>query len=394
MARDIEPDKEIENSIPAGWGAAEFLGRVTTVLPNIVYVFNQLTQSNEFTNRSIGSMMGYSQDEVTRMGAELMPSICHPEDLPRVFAHFHRISRLRDTEIAKIEYRVRHKKGYWVWLLSQDAVFDRDEWGKVTRHIGVATDITEQKNAEAKASAEAFLADAANEELRAFAYSVSHDMKSPTNTVRLLLEEALENLDMGDAESVQDLIEKTLETVHRLQDRIGNVLDYTNVIGRETRAETVELDQVVQNVMSDLEFEISKSRAVVEVGELPTVIGSSRKMGLLLQNLITNSIKYRKPDVKPVIRIFESSEPEDDMIAISIVDNGIGISPVYHERVFEMFQRLHHDEDIPGNGLGLAICRRIARSHGGEIELQSEADQGASFTVRLSRNDGTLIPRA
>ncbi|MEX3016379.1 hybrid sensor histidine kinase/response regulator [Gymnodinialimonas hymeniacidonis] len=135
------------------WEADAFLAKITNVVPGIVYVFNQKTQSNEYTNSTLAEILGYSSPELVEMGDALFPTLCHPDDLPRIGEYFASLQQLKDGETASIEYRMRHKSDYWVWLLSYDTVFDRDEDGSVARHIGVATDITAQKSSEAAAAA-------------------------------------------------------------------------------------------------------------------------------------------------------------------------------------------------------------------------------------------------
>ncbi|MGZ2258611.1 ATP-binding protein [Roseobacter sp. A03A-229] len=135
------------------WDAASFLEKVLGVVPGVIYVFNQKTQSSEYTNRSLGDMLGYTGAEAQAMGEALIPTLTHPDDLPRVSAHFSALQQLQDGEIRMVEYRMQHKDGRWVWLVSHDAVFDRADDGTVLRHIGIATDITEQKAQEARAAA-------------------------------------------------------------------------------------------------------------------------------------------------------------------------------------------------------------------------------------------------
>ncbi len=355
------------------------------VVPSIIYVFNQNTQSNEYTNRSVGDAMGYTQQEVLDMGAALIPTICHPDDLPRVGEHFERIRGLDDDDVISLEYRVLHKDGHWVWLLSQDTVFDRNEDGTVRRHIGTATEITRQKDAEEKALAGTRSAAAANEELRSFAYSISHDMKSPANTLKMLLDEIETVHGLGLCADAHELLNLARQTVGRMTARVEQVLDYTRLIGRKSPHVSVPLDRVVAGVQKDLRAEIKATGARLDIAPLPIVMGNETELRVLFQNLLSNALKYRDKDVVPDIKVRSIVGTISDLEGVAVLDNGIGIPKESHGRIFEMFKRLHVDEDYPGVGLGLAICRRIALAHGGRIEVTSTVGKGTTFTVWLRR---------
>lgn len=137
----------------ASWDAAPFLEKVLQVVPNVIYVFNQETQANEYANRSLADVLGYSAEEAQDMGADLIPALCHPDDLPLVGQHFEAIRGLADDEVLTLEYRMKHKDGHWVHLLSYDTVFERDADGNVLRHLGKAVDITEQRRADSAVAA-------------------------------------------------------------------------------------------------------------------------------------------------------------------------------------------------------------------------------------------------
>ena len=215
------------------WTSPSFLDGVLNVVPGLVYVFNQTTMSNEYANRNVGEAMGYSVEEVQAMGADLMPSLCHPDDLGAVMAHFQRLSSLKDGEIADVEYRIRHKRGHWVWMMSHDTVFDRDADGKVVRHIGMASDISRQKDAEQKALSETLLAAAANDDLRTFVYAVSHELKAPSNTIQMLLTEVLDA--HGDClpDDAKYLLKLAGDSILRAQDKIDNIQKLTYFLGRK-----------------------------------------------------------------------------------------------------------------------------------------------------------------
>jgi signal transduction histidine kinase len=292
---------------------------------------------------------------------------------------------MADGEVSQIEYRVRHKFGGWVWLLSYDTVFERDDAGTVLRHIGVATDITAQKAAEERALAEKRAADAANEELRTFAYSVSHDLKSPSNTLDLILGEIQSVHGAALPDDAAELLELGQQTVHRMQALIEDVLSYTRVVGESITLEPLVLSDVVAAVIEDNRGLIAETGAEIDLGPLPLIAGHATQIRVLFQNLIGNAVKYRAPGACPRVSVSDTTRPGESRVSVTVKDDGIGIPVDKQDRIFSMFQRLHRQEEYTGTGLGLAICKRIATAHGGEISVVSSPGAGAAFTVTLGR---------
>lgn len=278
--------------------------------------------------------------------------------------------------------RYRHADGSTVWIRCRGLAI-RDESGKPIRMLGAHTDLTKMKRSEENACAGWRAAENANTELKSFAYSVSHDMKAPANTLKLLLNEfRLLNATGLDEES-QEILKMSIDTVDRMQSLIENVLDYTRVIGTEPVFEQVDLRCCAETAMSDLRADIQTSGAKIIVGDLPQVTAVQNQMNALFQNLISNAIKYRRRDVAPIIRITASEDPQHGVYDINFIDNGIGIAPKNHERIFNLFQRLHNYDEIEGAGIGLPMCQRIVLNHRGNLKVNSQIDSGATFTVTL-----------
>jgi signal transduction histidine kinase len=152
-------------------------------------------------------------------------------------------------------------------------------------------------------------------------------------------------------------------------------------------------------VLSDLEIRIAEVSARVEVGDLPTIEADAVQMRQLLQNLIGNALKFRKADTPPIVRVHadtgESGLASEGLFRLIVQDNGIGFDEKYVDRIFVMFQRLHGRAEYEGTGVGLAICRKIAQRHGGDITARSCPGQGTSFIVTLpvrgvDRNDSEI----
>jgi light-regulated signal transduction histidine kinase (bacteriophytochrome) len=143
----------------------------------------------------------------------------------------------------------------------------------------------------------------------------------------------------------------------------------------------VDLADVVERVLLDLENQIEEAGARVEVGPLPVITADALQMQQMMQNLISNAVKFRRTDVAPVVRV--NGSVEGNQVRITVADNGIGFEPKYAARIFRIFERLHGRVDYPGTGIGLALCRKIADRHGGTIEADSELGHGATFTIVL-----------
>lgn len=375
--------KDVEETGLSCWDAAPFLKRVTEVVPNIIYIFNQRTQSNEYSNRSLGESLGYSAQEVLDMGATLMPRLCHPQDLTQITGHFALISALQDGEVAQVEYRLRHKDGHWVWLLSHDTVFDRDANGHVRRHIGVASDITALKDAQAHAIAEKRKATTTNDELLAFAYAMSHDMKAPSNTLHMLLRELLDTHGNTLDPDAEGLCQMALATVTRMSKLVDDVQDYTRVVDQDFDTEPVPLGPLISDVLDELGDLIHTAQATVSYDDLPSVSADAEQLRVLFLNLLKNALRFRKPDQPVTISITADQTQDRTGYEITVRDDGIGIDPAKHDQIFKVFKRLNTAADFPGSGLGLAICRRIAANHGSQIELVSTPGRGAAFTIGL-----------
>jgi light-regulated signal transduction histidine kinase (bacteriophytochrome) len=223
----------------------------------------------------------------------------------------------------------------------------------------------------------------ANREQAAFTYAISHDLKSPTNTLQLLIKE----LEIGDGPRLSDegreIVQSAGETLSRMGQLIEDILGYARAVEQEMTVERVELGTIIAAISEDLRGDIAAARARIEAGELPAVAGNPAQLRLLFQNLIANAIKFRTKGRTPEITVASARSGHSGKAVISVADNGIGIAPEYHDKIFGLFQRLHTNDIYPGSGLGLALCRRVVNNHGGTLSLTSVPDQGTTFRVML-----------
>lgn len=306
--------------------------------------------------------------------------IIFPEDLKIAQHNFQ--AHLDDPD-HPYDQTVRYRKtdGTIVWVRCRGLAI-RDDHGKPVRMLGAHHDVTAIKQAQETARA---LLDA-NRELSSFAYATSHDLKSPLNTLRLLLGEIVESGALHTDQEAQGFLDLAFETLERMGELVQELVSYSGVAGGATELENVPLGPALEGVIADMRSDIETCGAAIHRGSLPTVRGNPAQLRMLLQNLIDNAIKFRAPDgphaVPPQISITGRTLP-DGTAQILVTDNGIGIDPAHHDRIFNMFHRLHRDDDYVGHGLGLGFCRRIVENHGGSITVESVPGEGSVFIVTL-----------
>ena len=223
------------------------------------------------------------------------------------------------------------------------------------------------------------------QEQRDFTYGISHDLKSPANTLGMVLDEIGAERDVL-SPGARELLDGGVATVDRMRRQIDEVLSYIRTIGREPEREDVDLSEIVTEILADLACDIQQCGAEVVVSDLPSVTGDRAQLRALFQNLICNALKFRRPDRSPVVGI--DATELDHKHSIHVQDNGIGIDPRHQGDVFDMFARLHSASDYPGSGVGLALCRRVAENHNGCVSIWSKPGEGSVFSVSLPKVPG------
>lgn len=171
----------------------------------------------------------------------------------------------------------------------------------------------------------------------------------------------------------------------RMHAMINDLLAFSRMATQGPEFTAVDLNQVAREAVRNLEMSLEQSQGRVELGSLPRIEADPAQMRQLLENLISNGLKFRRSEIPPVVHLSSRMvHPERRALCqIMVQDNGIGFDPKYLDRIFRTFQRLHGRDAYPGNGIGLAICRRIVERHGGSITAASEPGQGAIFTITL-----------
>lgn len=236
-----------------------------------------------------------------------------------------------------------------------------------------------------------------NRELEDFAFVASHDLQEPLRKIRAFGNRIDDGYSDVIDERCRDFLKRMLNAAERMSMLISDLLAFSRVSTRGKDFTEVDLNDVVAAVLEDLEIAIEEADAKVEVGKLPVIQADKSQVEQLILNLISNAIKFRKPDINPLISI-SSREPEEselkglhlinqfDWATITIEDNGIGFDQSFAEKIFAPFQRLHGRSSYKGTGIGLAVCRRIVERHNGQIKAVSEPDKGAKFYIIIPLN--------
>jgi light-regulated signal transduction histidine kinase (bacteriophytochrome) len=220
-----------------------------------------------------------------------------------------------------------------------------------------------------------------NIELQRFAYVASHDLQTPMRSIASFVE--LLQSRYGDKLDAQanDWIQRTHQSIQLLQALIRDLLEYSRVDTQAHPFELVPVREVFDHAVSLLDASVRESHAKVTCGELPAVMGERSQLVQLMLNLISNALKYRGQEL-PHVHV--SAERKGNEWIFTLRDNGIGIAPKHHEKIFEIFQRLHDHKEYPGTGIGLAVCRRVVHRHGGKIWVESEPGRGSAFHFTIA----------
>lgn len=219
-----------------------------------------------------------------------------------------------------------------------------------------------------------------NIELESFAYAASHDLQTPVRSIRnfsqLLRRKYADRLDAEGREMLDFVINGSLQ----LYKLIGDLLEYSRAAHIHDGPVAVDLNQVLRKVADTLQPALTSRRVELHCHSLPTVHGHAVQLEQLFRNLVDNAIKFQRGAQGQVT---VTAGRHGSLHEIRVTDQGIGIEQEYLEKIFELFKKLHHAEDLTGSGLGLALCRKIARLHGGTIHAESILGSGTTFVVRL-----------
>ncbi len=247
--------------------------------------------------------------------------------------------------------------------------------------VMVFRDVTGAMTAERQLREQSDALARSNAELEQFAYVASHDLREPLRMISSFLTLLEKRLGPGLDQDCRDFLHFARDGAQRMDRLVLDLLEYSR-IGRLQRPMTpVDLNAVLAEVRTNLSAALAESGGALHADTLPTVTGDAQELTRLLQNLVGNALKYHAAERPPQVTV--SARRDGDFWRVEVADNGIGIAPEHHDRVFGVFQRLHARDQYDGTGIGLAICKKVVERHGGTIGLSSEPGRGTCFHFTL-----------
>jgi signal transduction histidine kinase len=252
--------------------------------------------------------------------------------------------------------------------------------------VAILRNVTPQWAIEKKLEAYSRELERSNRELQDFAHVASHDLQEPLRKIQAFGDRLKARYADALDEPGRDYLDRMHGAAARMQRLIRDLLAFARVGTRSRSFVRVDLATVAAEVVLDLQVQIERTGGTVTVGSLPSLDADPVQMRQLLQNLIGNALKFHRAEHPPVVRL--SAEACGEMVELRIEDEGIGFDEQYLDRIFSPFERLHGRNEYDGTGMGLAICRKIAHLHGGELTAAATPSGGATFVVTLPRTHG------
>ena len=362
-----------------------FIERLTHVMPNTLHVFSLAEQRNLWVNRHLGATLGYSVQEIARMGQGFLRLVLHPDDVAPMAAHFDSLVATSDNEVLEFDYRVRDHAGEWRWLRHSDTVFRRDPEGRALELVGTATDVTDRKRIAVDLSAALAAAEAATRAKSDFLSSMSHELRSPLNTM-LGFAQLIESGTPPPTPRQQESVDEILKAGWYLLELINEILDLTLIeSGRLAFSlEPVSLAEVLSHCQSMVELQAQQDGIRLSFPQLDDacMVNVDRtRVKQIFINLLSNAIKYNRPGGTVSV---SCAVQDESRIRISFEDTGAGLTPDQLDHLFEPFERLGQETGlIEGTGIGLVVSKRLVELMGGHIGVQSSVGLGSVFWVDL-----------
>lgn len=347
-----------------------------------------LVRSRVTWNDGLRKIFGYA---VTPEGtdASIWEQKIHPDDFVKVRSDIGQAYSDPNKQVFETEFRFERLDGTYAYVSNKGTII-RNPKGEPVRMVGAMTDISHRKayeeslknlNNELKRINHELAS--SNAELEQFAFVASHDLQEPLRMITGFLTMLEKKYGPQLDEKANQYIYFAVDGAKRMRGIILDLLEYSRVGRMNTTREEVDCNQTIADIRQLLKTQLEEKSAVLTADKLPTLLTYKLPLQQVFQNLISNALKYGRPDVVPEIHV--GCEETEENWRFSVKDNGIGIAEEFRKKIFVIFQRLHYTPDIPGTGMGLAIAKKIIDWQGGKIWVESTVGEGSTFYFTLPK---------
>jgi PAS domain S-box-containing protein len=388
-AQKLVEEKLVENQ--------NFIEKIANATPSIIASYNVNTGKYVFINEGIKKLLGYEPQLVLTDGIAFLTGLIHPDDLQTLMEKNSEALVTANAEttgnepIIEFQYRMRHKNGEYRWFHTFGTVFTRNQHKQVEYVLNISLDITERIKAEQILYQRTQELQRSNANLEEFAFVASHDLKEPLRKISTFSDRLLNKEHDNVSADGLAYLQKIKSSSIRLQTMINDLLSLSLISGEKTFRRT-SLQKIWEETLTAMETRLDDLGVKIEAEPLPDALVVPSQFHQLFLNLLSNSLKFARPEVTPVIRIthmFLETKKNNiynlpdgrKYLQINFSDNGIGFDNMFVEKIFAIFQRLNSKDLYEGTGIGLSICKKIVENHGGIILGSGIPQSGATFTI-------------
>lgn len=355
-----------------------FLDSILKIIPANIYIFDIVNRKNVYTNRQIVELLGYTNDEILKLGDSFYEKILHFESFKESKKFNKNIINLKDGEVATIEQHFISKSGESVFLETHETPFERDEENNITKILGFSIDVSELKRNRTKINDQNEELKKINSELNRLIVSISHDLRTPIHSAICLVELA----SLEDNEDLKnDYIKQIKDSLLQLDKQIIEILDISKGDGFNSKVEEINISHLFDQIFEEQKFHPNYSKLIKNItfSKNAPVHSYKKQLVVILRNIIANALKFLNPENRfhsIDIQVIQNAE----YFSFEIADNGVGIKKSDLANVF----KLHYKgSNSSGTGLGLFMVKETIEKLNGKISVESTEGQGTVFKFVL-----------
>ncbi len=346
-----------------------------------IYLVSTKDLTIRFANPKFLEMFGYKEDEILGQHVSVINASTEMDPMETALQI---ANKLELEGFWQGEVLNKKKSGEIFWCNVVISSFNHKLYGEV--YISIQSDISSRKRDEQNLKQINQSLQEKNEEMMDFFHTISHDFQAPLRKISIF-SDRLENEEKSLGEKGEDYLRRLQTSLARMNELMESLVDYNLISSpKNIQMSSININEIIEQVIQDLEIELKESDAKVEIANLVSLEANPFNIRGLFHNLISNSLKYRKSGVPPLIKISGQYPPiQNGYYEIYVEDNGIGFDEKHTERIFKPFERLHGINEYSGIGIGLALCKKIVEQHNGKIDVKSIVNKGTTFKITLPK---------